>query len=93
MKSKATIAGRPIHSILASVFGVLTVALFAVSGVMFYRGVDSMPFALSMVGLVSLTYAAALRYLLVYTQAVGGKPAVIRNARPAQIASLRPAHS
>lgn len=93
MKSKATIAGRPIHSILASVFGVLAVTLFAITGVMFYRGVDgNLPFALAMVGLVALTYAGAMRYLLVHTQAVGGQPAVGRNARPARITSLRPAH-
>jgi len=91
MKSKATIAGRPIHSMMAVVFGVVTVALFAVSGVMLFRGVEShLPFALAMVGLVSLTYAGALRYLTFATLAVGKQP--VRNARPARITALRPAH-
>ncbi len=61
---KTSTAARPTHPILASLFSLLTIAVFAVTAVMLFRG-DAIanPLALAMVGIVSATYAGALRYL------------------------------
>ncbi len=91
---KTSIAGRSkLHPILAGFFGLLTIAVFAVVAVMLLRGdAIQQPLALAMVGIVSATYAGALRYLPGNTQLVGAKPAPVRVTRNARVTALRPAH-
>jgi uncharacterized membrane protein len=76
---------------------VLTIGVFATSGVLLFRGwtgrelVDGVyaldahiPLAFGMIGIVAMTYAAALGYALLHTHQVGGRPTILRAIQQAR---------